>query len=585
MNNVSIKGKDWILKNYNEEKVNFFKENFNLSEILSKLIAIRNLQPKEVQLFLNPKIKNLLPDPFILKDMDKCVKRTVQAINYNEKIGIFGDYDVDGASSTALLANYFNDLEKKTNIYIPDRKLEGFGPSKSGFKKLTQNGSNLIFTVDCGTLSFDTIDYYQKKNIDILVLDHHQSETKLPNAHSVVNPNRYDENSELKYLCAAGVCFMFLVALNKKLRDNGWFKKNNKNEPNLINYLDLVSLGSVCDVVPLIGLNRAIVSQGLEIIRKKANLGIKILKNVCGIETNITAYHLGYVLGPRINAGGRVGKSSHGANLLLSKNSKEIFKIASELDSYNIERKKIEKDLLNKIENKIKINIDDPILILSGNKWHGGIIGIIASRLKDKFNKPTIIISFENGIGQASARSVIGFDIGSIIINAVKQNILKKGGGHKMAAGFTIEENKIDEFREFVIKKYKKIKKNIKKQDKLMYDSKISPSALNENFFNQVNMLSPFGSGNPEPKFVIENLKLVKSQVVGENHIKALFSGEDGSTFAGVTFNATNTVLGSYLTTKNSKKINIIGKLSLNEWKGQKKVEFIIDDISVNKTH
>ena len=585
MNNVSIKGKDWILKNYNEEKVNFFKENFNLSEILSKLIAIRNLQPKEVQLFLNPKIKNLLPDPFILKDMDKCVKRTVQAINYNEKIGIFGDYDVDGASSTALLANYFNDLEKKTNIYIPDRKLEGFGPSKSGFKKLTQNGSNLIFTVDCGTLSFDTIDYYQKKNIDILVLDHHQSETKLPNAHSVVNPNRYDENSELKYLCAAGVCFMFLVALNKKLRDNGWFKKNNKNEPNLINYLDLVSLGTVCDVVPLIGLNRAIVSQGLEIIRKKANLGIKILKNVCGIETNITAYHLGYVLGPRINAGGRVGKSSHGANLLLSKNSKEIFKIASELDSYNIERKKIEKDLLNKIENKIKIDIDDPILILSGNKWHGGIIGIIASRLKDKFNKPTIIISFENGIGQASARSVIGFDIGSIIINAVKQNILKKGGGHKMAAGFTIEENKIDEFREFVIKKYKKIKKNIKKQDKLMYDSKISPSALNENFFNQVNMLSPFGSGNPEPKFVIENLKLVKSQVVGENHIKALFSGEDGSTFAGVTFNATNTVLGSYLTTKNSKKINIIGKLSLNEWKGQKKVEFIIDDISVNKTH
>ena len=584
MNNVSIKGKDWILKNYNEEKVNFFKENFNLSEILSKLIAIRNLQPKEVQLFLNPKIKNLLPDPFILKDMDKCVKRTVQAIYHNEKIGIFGDYDVDGASSTALLANYFNDLQKTTDIYIPDRKLEGFGPSKTGFKKLTQNGSNLIFTVDCGTLSFDTIDYYQK-NIDVLVLDHHQSETKLPNAHSIVNPNRYDENSELKYLCAAGVCFMFLVALNKKLRDNGWFKKNNKNEPNLINYLDLVSLGTVCDVVPLIGLNRAIVSQGLEIIRKKANLGIKILKNVCGIETNITAYHLGYVLGPRINAGGRVGKSSHGANLLLSKNSKEIFKIASELDSYNIERKKIEKDLLNKIENKIKIDIDDPILILSGNKWHGGIIGIIASRLKDKFNKPTIIISFENGIGQASARSVIGFDIGSIIINAVKQNILKKGGGHKMAAGFTIEENKIDEFREFVIKKYKKIKQNIKKQDKLMYDSKISPSALNENFFNQVNMLSPFGSGNPEPKFVIENLKLVKSQVVGENHIKALFSGEDGSTIAGVTFNATNTVLESYLTTKNSKKINIIGKLSLNEWKGQKKVEFIIDDISVNKTH
>ena len=584
MNDISVSGKDWVSKSYSEEKVNFLKDNFNLSEILSKLIAIRNIRLEEVKLFLEPKIKNLLPNPFILKDMEKAVNRTIKAIDGNERIGIFGDYDVDGATSTAILGNYFNEISQKVEIYIPDRKTEGYGPSKKGFEKLISNGSNLIFTVDCGTLSFDTIEFSQKKNTDVLVLDHHQSELKLPNAFSVVNPNRYDDQSKLNYLCAAGVCFMFLVALNKKLRELEWFKKNNKDEPNLINYLDLVSLGTVCDVVPLVGLNRALVSQGLEIMKKKSNLGLKTLKNICGVESNLTTYHLGYVLGPRINAGGRVGKCSHGANLLLSKDSKEIFKIASELEIFNKERKKIESDMLKKIETSIKIKSNEPVIVLSGHNWHGGIIGIIAARLKEKYNKPTVIISVEKGLGRASARSVLGFDIGSAIIGAVQNKILKKGGGHKMAGGFSIEENKIEEFIDFIKRKFSKVQRSLKKTNTLFFDSKISPSALNENFFSEINSLSPFGSGNPEPKFVIEDLKLLKSSVVGENHIKALFSAPDGSVIKSVTFNAVKTDLESYLLSKNSKKINIFGKLSLNEWKGQKNVEFIIDDISVNKT-
>ncbi len=269
MKEVSVTGKIWISKNFNPEKVNFLKDNFNLSEILSKLLAIRNIRLEDINLFLNPKIKNLLPNPFVLKDMEKAVNRTIKAIEGNEKIGIFGDYDVDGATSTAILGNYFTEIKKDVEIYIPDRKKEGYGPSKIGFEKLISYGSKLIFTVDCGTLSFEIIEFYQKKNIDILVLDHHQSEIKLPSAFSIVNPNRFDDNSKLNYLCAAGVCFMFLIALNKKLRENEWFKKNNLPEPNLMNYLDLVSLGTVCDVVPLIGLNRAIVSQGLEVMKKK----------------------------------------------------------------------------------------------------------------------------------------------------------------------------------------------------------------------------------------------------------------------------------------------------------------------------
>ena len=579
----SVSGKNWIIKKYNHETANYLKDNFNLSEIISRLLSIRNIKIEEVNLFLNPRIKNLLPNPFILKDMEKSVNRTIKAIVSKEKIGIFGDYDVDGATSTALLVNYFNKLGQFSSIYIPDRKKEGYGPNLQGFNKLISEGSSVIFTVDCGTMSFDTINSLENK-IDVIVLDHHQSEIQLPKAFSVVNPNRFDDNSNLNYLCAAGVCYMFLIALNKKLRDLKWFEKNHIKEPNLINFLDLVSLGTVCDVVPLVGLNRAFVSQGLKIINKVSNPGLKILKNICGIETNLNTYHLGYVLGPRINAGGRVGKCSHGANLLLSKDLKEIFTIASELENFNNERKFLEKDMLNKIEKKIVLDPNEPVTVLSGHNLHGGIIGIIASRLKDKFNRPTIIISISNGVGKASARSVHGFDIGAFIINAVQKNILMSGGGHKMAAGFSIKEEKIEEFKNFINKCFVKIKKDLKKNDEIFYDSILSPSALNETFYHEINSLSPFGSGNPEPRFVIENLQILRSSIVGDKHIKSVLAGDDGSTVKSVTFNAVRTNLQSYLLANNRKKINIFGKLTLNEWKGKKNVEFIIDDISVNKT-
>ncbi len=585
MNTSSVLGKDWVSKTFNKESVNFLKDNLNLSEITSKLIAIRKIKMSDVNLFLNPKIKNLIPDPFILKDMDKAVSRTVESIQKRNKIGIFGDYDVDGATSSALLGNFFKSINQDVEIYIPDRKTEGYGPNKKGFEKLIVNGSKLIFTVDCGTLSFDAINYSQTKNVDVLVLDHHQSELKLPDAYSIVNPNRFDDNSNLKYLCAAGVCFMFLVALNKKLRDVNWFKENNLIEPNLLNYLDLVSLGTVCDVVPLVGLNRAFVKQGLEVIKNKTNLGLKTLKNICGIESNINTYHLGYMIGPRINAGGRVGKCSHGANLLLSNNSKEIFKIASELELYNKERKILENNMLDKIEKNIQINQNEPTIVLSGHNWHGGVIGIIASRLKEKYNKPTVIITVENGLGRASARSVLGFDIGALIIKAHQKKIVNKGGGHKMAGGFTLEEDKISEFKDFINLEFLKMEKKINKTKNIFYDSKISASALNENFFSEINLLSPFGSGNPEPRFVIESLELLKSSIVGEKHIKTIFTAPDGSVVKCVTFNAIKTDLETYLLSKDRKKINILGKLSLNEWKGQRKVEFIIDDISVNKAN
>ena len=584
MNSLSISGKNWILRKYNQENLNFIKDNFLLDEITSKLLSIRNIKKEDISSFLNPSIKNFLPNPDTLIDMQKSTSRTIEAISKKEKIGIFGDYDVDGASSTALLGNYFSHLNLDYEIYIPDRKKEGYGPSIKSFEELISKNVKIIFTVDCGTLSFEAINYAKKNNIDVIVLDHHQSEVKLPNAYSIVNPNRLDDKSNLQYLCAAGVAFMFLVSLNRSLRSINWFKDNNFNEPNLINYLDLVSLGTVCDVVPLKGLNRAIVKQGLKIIKLKKNLGIKTLLDICKIESKPSIYHLGFMLGPRINAGGRVGKCSHGANLLLNKDPKNSFKLASELDQYNKERQMLEKDLLQNILNQAKNYLKDPVLILSGSNWHEGVIGIVASRLKDKFNKPVVIISLEGQIGKASARSIVGFDIGSVIIAATQENILLKGGGHKMAGGFSIKVENIKKFKSFVFRKFRNINLDLSGDRPLLLDSIIAPSAVNIDFYNKVALLSPFGSGNPEPKFIIEDMKTIGGKIVGEKHIKSVLIGKDGSTIKSIAFNAVGNDLSPYLAKKNNKTFNIAGKLSLNEWKGQSNVEFIIDDISVNKT-
>jgi single-stranded-DNA-specific exonuclease len=584
MNTLSLNGKNWSLKKYNEDDVLYLKENFLLDEITSKLLSIRKIKREDINSFLNPSIKNFLPNPNNLNDMLKSTKRTIKAINKKDKIGIFGDYDVDGATSTALLGKFFSELKIPYEIYIPDRKKEGYGPSIKSFDTLISKGVKIIFTVDCGTLSFEAINYANQNDIDVIVLDHHQSEINLPDAFSIINPNRLDDKSDLQYLCAAGVTFMFLVSMNRELRIENWFYNNKINEPNLINYLDLVSLGTVCDVVPLIGLNRAIVKQGLKILKTKKNLGLKTLLDICKIETNPSIYHLGFILGPRINAGGRVGKCSHGANLLLNTNPKNVFKIATELDQFNKERQLLEKDLLEKILNETKNCITDPVLVLSGNNWHEGVIGIVAARLKDKFHKPVIIISIQGQIGKASARSIVGFDIGSSIIAATQDKILIKGGGHKMAGGFSINIQNINIFKDFIFRKFRQVNEDLTREKPLFFDSVISSTAVNLDFYNKVNTLAPFGSGNPEPKFIIENLKTANGKIVGEKHIKSVLIGQDGSSFKTIAFNAVENNIGGYLLKNNSKLFNIAGKLSLNEWKGQSNVEFIIDDISVNKT-
>ncbi len=578
----SVSGKNWLFKEFDSSDVTKFSESYALTEIVAKLLSIRKKNIENINLFLNPKIKNLLPNPLHLKDMKSAVDRVYNSINKRELIGIFGDYDVDGASSTALLTRYFLSINQKVQTYIPDRLKEGYGPNIDGFNALIHQGAKIIFTVDCGTLAFEPIKISQDSNVDVIVLDHHQSDIKLPNACAIINPNRYDDTSGLNYLCAAGVCFVFLVGLNKKLRDVNWFKKNKINEPNILNFLDLVSLGTVCDVVPLIGLNRAIVKQGLKVIKKRSNLGLKTLYDLCKIESLPTTFDLGFILGPRINAGGRVGKASHGAELLTSDDPQKTYKIAIDLDKSNKERQSIELMLSEQVNSEVKKYHNHPVLVMSGNYWHEGIIGIVASRIKEKYNKPTILISLNKKIGKGSARSVIGFDIGSQIIKAVQSGILEKGGGHKMAGGFTLKKEKIPILRDFLIKNFEKSCPGYSKNINLYLDTIIAPSALNEEFFQEVNCLAPFGSGNSEPKFVIENIKVVSSNIIGNNHIKSILSGKDGSTFKAFAWNAKNSPLEPFLNKKNKKRINIAGKMRLNEWKGKRNIEFLIEDISLN---
>jgi len=582
MNLSSVSGKSWIFKKFDTSDITKFSENYSLTEIVARLLSIRKKNIENINLFLDPKIKNLLPNPLHLKDMKNAVERVYRSIMEGQSIGIFGDYDVDGASSTALLARYFSSINQKVETYIPDRQKEGYGPSIEGFNFLINKGAKIIFTVDCGTLAFEPINEVQKANVDVIVLDHHQSDTKLPKACAVVNPNRYDDNSGLNYLCAAGVCFVFLVALNKILRDHNWFKKNKVKQPNILNFLDLVSLGTVCDVVPLIGLNRAIVKQGLKIIKQRSNLGLKTLYDLCKIESQPTTFELGFVLGPRINAGGRVGKSSHGSELLISDDPQNTYRIAIDLDKSNKERKSIEMMLSEQIDTEVKKYHNHPVLVMSGKGWHEGIIGIVASRIKEKYNKPTILISLNNQIGKGSARSIFGFDIGSLIIKAVEAGILIKGGGHKMAGGFTLKEEKIPIFRNFLIDNFEKKFTNYSKNSNLYLDAIIAPSALNEEFFKEINCLAPFGSGNSEPKFMIENTKVISSNIVANNHIMCVLSGKDGSTFKAFAWNVINGPLEPFLNKKNRKRINVVGKMRLNEWRGKKNIQFIVEDISVN---
>ncbi|GHM59204.1 MAG: single-stranded-DNA-specific exonuclease RecJ [Candidatus Mesenet longicola] len=566
----SVKNALWEVHEVSTRDTTALMQKFNLPEILARVMAARGVTLDTANDFLHPFLRSSLPDPFHLLDMDKAINRIETAIYNNENIVIFGDYDVDGATSSALIKRYLATVGINVAIYIPDRVKEGYGPNTDALLKLRKNGTHLCITVDCGTVAHEPIIAAKNAGLDIIVIDHHLGTEKLPDAVAVINPNRIDEDSPYSYLAAVGVAFLFIVALNKTLRNKGFFSKI--AEPDLMQLLDLVALGTVCDVMPIIGLNRALVHQGLKIMSMRKNTGLRILSDILEITERPSVYQLGFIIGPHINAGGRIGQSHFGAHLLSTDNSDEAYDLSLKLKILNDERKTLEneatKEALMQAETLVNSGVN---FIMVTGSWHMGIIGIIAGRLKDQFYLPTIVISISHEIGKASARSIPGIDIGAVIFLAKLEGLITEGGGHHMAGGFSIEKDKIDKLHTFFQSKFI----NSTGNKTIKADGVITVSSINITLWKQLQCLEPFGAGNPEPRFIISGAKIVKPEIIGENHIRCFIADTD-KTIRAMAFRAVGTELEKAL--MQNSLVTILGKISVNYWRGNENVQFLIED-------
>ena len=577
----SVLGQKWVYQKADENMAELFAQQFGLPYAVCRVLVSRGVDIDGVQNFLDPKLKNLMPNPSCLKDMDKTAAFLADAVEKKEKLGIIGDYDVDGATSSALVCRYMAFFGVETCVHIPERD-EGYGPSKRAFEKFEAAGIKNVVTTDCGTTAFDILDAAAADGFKVAVIDHHEAETKLPKVFAVVNPKRLDEENDypyLKYLSAAGVVFLVLTAINRELTNRGYFLTHEK--PDLMRMLDLVALGTVCDVVPLLGLNRAYVKQGLKVIAGRTNLGLTTLIDNSGVQERPTTYHLGFVLGPRINAGGRVGDSSIGNKLLCTNSPAEALVLTKKLNEFNATRKDIEAHVLvEAIEQLEKSPLKYPMAFVFGHTWHQGVIGIVAGKLKERYHLPAFVMSVEEDEVKGSARSIEGLDLGALIMCAKEKGLITKGGGHIMAAGFSLEESKIEEFEKFV---GEYIQSKLPASDlvaKTTFDVVLSIEGATVELAEKLNLLAPFGADNPEPKVVIENIKIIKPVVFGGGHVKC-FLGADYSTkkLKAVCFKCVDSALGAALLDGKEKRFDVLCTLKLDEWMNNKNLQVIIEDL------
>ncbi len=559
----------------------FFSQRFNFPSALVPILIDNKVSKDNFELFLDPKIKNFLPDPNIFIDMDKTVKRIANEIETKNPIGIFGDYDVDGATSAALLKLFLQYFGIEVHIHIPDRFLEGYGPNISALNSLVSKGSNLIITVDCGINSHEPLKELNKTDIDCIIIDHHTPDDDLPPAFSIVNPKRKENGIEYHYLCAVGVTFIMIVGLTRELRQRGIFEKI--KEPNLFRFLDLVALGTVCDVVPLKGLNRCFVKAGLNIISQRKNLGINALCDISDLNKIPDEETLGYKLGPKINAAGRIGSSDIGVSLLISKDISKANELASKLYQLNEKRKKLTNnstlEAIGMVESeKNMIGKLPDFLFLVGENWNEGIIGILAGKIKEKYNRPCCVISLGQNHSKGSARSIANIPIGEYFLEALDKKLLVKGGGHDLAAGLAIENNKIQMFKDFLISKVEHAFQKNELVSEISVTSELSISALNSDLMDWIKKLGPWGQGNPIPKFLIKDVIIKKLVFFGKEkqHLLVKVSDNSGEIDCKI-FNINETAFSSVL--EKNKSLHLLGNLVSNEWNNKNKVEFNLIDI------
>lgn len=577
---LSLTNKRWKLKNFDERETENISQNFGFSYLLAKLFNIRKINISDIDQYINPSLKDHMPDPYNLVDMEKACSRIYDSISNDEKIAIFGDYDVDGSTSTSIIINYFRSLGIEVEYHIPNRFTEGYGPNKDIFSKFKKNRVKVIITVDCGTMSYDEMEFAKNEGLDVIVLDHHQPEITLPEAYAIVNPNRLDDNSNLNYLAAVGVTYLFLIAVNRKLRSMKWFENNNLTEPNLISFLDIIALGTICDAVPLKGINRLLVIKGIEVMTKQLNVGLKSLIDKSAIKGRISTYDLGFKLGPRINAAGRLGHSSFGTELLTATDSINADRIANELDKFNQERRTIESYVLDSAEKQVtEEKLNKKLLIVSGENWHEGVIGIIASRLKDKYHKPCVVITFSKGKAKGSGRSIKGIDLGNLVIAAKQAGIIDSGGGHSMAAGLSLNENQIENLSNFFESQLSNHLFEVMDEKMIYVDSLISSSGINLEVYDEIEKLGPFGSDNVEPNFVVKNSILASVNQIGENHLKCLIKTPEGEFIEAMAFRSLSTSLGDQIQKNKGNSVSLLGKIKINEWGGRRTPQLHIEDI------
>ncbi len=587
---ASVRGYEWRerLNGHDHAIATAISQRHNLPDLLGRVLAGRGVGLDDVEVFLDPSLKALMPDPSGLRDMDKAAARLADAIKNGENVAIFGDYDVDGACSSALMARFFSHHGIEARVYIPDRLSEGYGPNPKALEELVKGGATLIVTVDCGTTSFEPLAHAKKLGAEVIVIDHHQSDDTLPDVHSVVNPNRQDDVSGQEHLCAAGVVFLVLVAAARALRGMDYYG-GDTTEPSLISDLDLVALATVCDVVPLEGLNRAYVTKGLQVMKQRRNPGLRALFDAAGLDQAPTPYHLGYILGPRINAGGRIGDSGLGSRLLGLASPKEAHKIAETLDRLNRERKAIETQTLEQAmaeaDGIIAQQPDLPIIVLGAEDWHKGIVGLVSSRLTDRFHRPSCVLSWTRDAatgaksGTGSLRSVNGVDIGAAVRGAVAKGLLIKGGGHAMAAGLTVAEDKLDDLKAHLAEELADAAQSARSTASLEIDGALTPSSASSELVTLLDHAGPYGQGNPQPRFVFPAHRVRFAKVVGEAHIRAVVEAGDGSRIDAIAFRAAGQPLGDLLLASNGgMPVHICGTIRRDTWGGRNRIELTIED-------
>jgi single-stranded-DNA-specific exonuclease len=578
----SLSGRAWIdrLDANAARTASAISQRSNLSEILARILAGRSVGIDEAEVFLVPTIRELMPDPSTLTDMDALAERLAAAIANNEQVALFGDYDVDGACSCALLIRYLRHFGLEPQVHIPDRIFEGYGPNIAAIDKLIAGGARLLVTLDCGTVSDEPIAHARARGIDVLVIDHHLSDTDLPPATALVNPNRPDDVSGLGYLCAAGVAFMALVATNRVLRQRG-----HGGLPDLMGLLDLVALATVCDVVPLTRLNRGFVIRGLEVARQARNRGIAALALAARINGPLNPYHLGYLIGPRINAGGRIGNAALGAQLLSLDDEHQSLIIAAQLNELNTERQRIEleavEEAIRTAEAEIGAGEGPPVLVLASANWHAGIVGLVAARLRERFERPAFAIALApDGTGTGSGRSMPGVDLGTAVIAAVESGLLIKGGGHAMAAGVTIAPGRLGAFRAHLSQTLGAAVTGARAATALSIDAAITARGATVDFVHEVERAGPFGAGNPQPIFAFPAHRAKFAEIVGAGgHVRFTLTSEDGARVKAIAFRAASTALGqTLLAGGDNAPLHIAGTLGIDHWQGRETVQLRLVD-------